>query len=191
MIYLITTSNNDGSFHRVKRSTEALPRKKRDTSAIEDILESIEKSGRKNGTNIRHLPLVSYKTDQSEDIPSLNSTPETASITVPVVTVLLIVIIALIVIFLVYRRKRRKRLENSSQEINIPSPALDSAAQNPICQRRMSRASLSLSRINVNVKEIKDSTVSQSESESTASVQLLTSNVNTRSSKKRHAGTEV
>lgn len=157
---------------------------------MEDILESIEKSGKKNGTNISPLPLVSPKTDQSEDTLTLDSSSHTVPIMAPVLTVLfIIVIIICIVIFLVYRRKKRKRPDNSSQTNN--QCALESAAQNPACQRQMSRTSLSLSRINVNVKEIKDSTVSQSESERTASVQLMTSDTNTQGRRKRHAGTEV
>lgn len=190
VIYLITTSKNDGSFHRTRRSTSLLSRKERDTSSVEDILESIEKSGKKNGTNISPLPLVSSKTDQSEDTLTLDSSSHTVPIMAPVLTVLfIIVIIICIVIFLVYRRKKRKRPDNSSQTNN--QCALESAAQNPACQRQMSRTSLSLSRINVNVKEIKDSTVSQSESERTASVQLMTSDTNTQGRRKRHAGTEV
>lgn len=192
VIYLITTSKSDGSFHRTRRSTSLLSRKERDTSSVEDILESIEKSGKKNGTNISPLPLVSSKTDQSEDTLTLDSSSHTVPIMAPVLTVLfIIVIIICIVIFLVYRRKKRKRPDNSSQTNN--QCALESAAQNPACQRQMSRTSLSLSRINVNVKEIKDSTVSQSESESerTASVQLMTSDTNTQGRRKRHAGTEV
>lgn len=189
VIYLITTSKSDGSFHRMRRSTNLLSRKKRDTSSVEDILESIEKSGKKNGTNISPLPLVSSKTDQAEDTLSLESSSHTVPIIAPVLTVLFIIVIICIVIFLVYRKKKRKRPDNSSQTNN--QCALESAAQNPVCQRQMSRTSLSLSRINVNVKEIKDSTVSQSESEKTASVQLMTSNTNTQGKRKRHAGTEV
>lgn len=190
VIYLITTSKSDGSFHRRRRSTSLLSRKERDTSSVEDILESIEKSGKKNGTNISPLPLLSSKTDQSEDTLTLDSSSHTVPIMAPVLTVLfIIVIIICIVIFLVYRRKKRKRPDNSSQTNN--QCALESAAQNPACQRQMSRTSLSLSRINVNVKEIKDSTVSHSESERTASVQLMTSDTNTQGRRKRHAGTEV
>ena len=105
----------------------------------------MEKSGRKNGTNICRVPLISHQTDQSEIIPS-NSQPTTVPVIIPVLIVLLCVIAA-IVIFFVYRRKRRKKRNNSSQD------TIDSAAQNPICQRQIKRNSLSLSRINVNVKE--------------------------------------
>lgn len=147
----------------------------------------MEKSGRKNGTNICRVPLISHQADQSEVIPS-NSSPTAVPVVIPVLIVLLCVIAA-IVIFFVYRRKRRKRRNNSSQD-NKPC-TIDSAAQNPICQRQIKRNSLSLSRINVNVKEVRGSSVSQSENDRTASVKLLASNVTTRGRGQRLAGTEV
>jgi hypothetical protein len=86
---------------------------------------------------------------------------------------------------LVYHRKRRKKRNNSSQD------TIDSAAQNPIYQRQIKQNSLSLSRINVNVKEIRNSSVTVGERERTASVTLVAPKVSTQGMRQKVVGTEV
>lgn len=63
MIYFIIISKSDGSFYRTRRLISLLSRKERDISLVEDILEFIEKSGKKNGINIIFLFLVFLKID--------------------------------------------------------------------------------------------------------------------------------
>lgn len=63
MIYFIIISKSDGSFYCTRRLISLLSRKERDISLVEDILEFIEKSGKKNGINISFLFLVFLKID--------------------------------------------------------------------------------------------------------------------------------